>query len=72
MVMRVTVAWLYIKPVDVKNGPTGDPVDSDPNPDVKVWADGLILKGLSYPSQNFDRFHPSCLLKEYNRKQNSL
>ena len=56
MVMRVTMAWLYIKPADVVCRPTGDPVDSDPAIVSNSWADGLILKGLGYPCKTLTVF----------------
>jgi len=61
MLLRVTVAWLYIKPADVVSRPTGDPVDSDPTVVVNSWADGLILEGLSYPYKTLTVFtHLAC------------
>ena len=61
MLLRVTVAWLYIKPA-VACRPTGDPVDSDPTVVASnSWADGLILEGLSYPCKTLTVFtHLAC------------
>ena len=46
--VAVTVAWLYIKPF--REGPTGDPVDSDPDNKHLNWWKGVT--------------NPDCLLSE--------
>ena len=46
--VAVTVAWLYIKPFG--EGPTGDPVDSDPDNKHPNWWKGVT--------------NPDCLLSE--------
>ena len=55
------MAWLYIKPTreTTPDGPTGDPVDSDPTRYIRpCWTDGLIPTGFCFPHLKLWPFSP--------------
>ena len=57
----LAMAWLYIKPTreTTPDGPTGDPVDSDPTRYIRpCWTDGLIPTGFCFPHLELWPFSP--------------